>query len=51
MQPCNRIYCSNVYWRLNIWFNKTCRDDPVPTQTWLRPVTTYVCKPEAAITV
>ena len=25
--------------------------DPVPNQTSLRPVTTCVCKPEAAITV
>jgi len=30
-----------------IWFNKTW---PVPTQTWLRAVTTRVCKPEAANT-
>ena len=36
MQPCNRIYYSTVHW--------------VPTQTWLRPVTTWVCKPEAANT-
>ena len=29
-----------------IWFNNA-----IPTQTWLRPVTTCVCKPEAANTV
>jgi hypothetical protein len=27
------------------------KSEPVPTQTWLRPVTTCVCKPEAANTV
>ena len=29
----------------------TCGDRPFPTQTWQRPVTTYLCKPEAANTV
>ena len=44
MQPCNRIYYSTVHWRLNMF-------RAIPTQTWLRPVTTCVCKPEAANTV
>ena len=67
MQPCNRIYYSNVYWRLNmfrtahrsssgalncilsLWFTYTCGERPLSslTQTWQRPVTTCVCKPEA----
>jgi hypothetical protein len=95
MRLCNRIYYSNVYWRLNmfraahlsssgapnyicsLWFTYTCGDrplsrlsgkwirywsstwsiitvkipDPFPTQTWLRPVTICVCKPDAANTV
>jgi len=36
------------------WMNliiETERARPVPTQTWLRAVTTCVCKPEAANTV
>jgi len=43
MQLCNRIYYSTVHWRLNMF--------RVPTQTWLRPVTTSVCKTEVANTV
>ena len=42
----------------SLWFTYTCGDRPLsslsgkfPTQTWQRPVTTYVCKPEAANTV
>ena len=73
MQPCNRIYYSNVHWRLNM-FRAAYRSSSgaltvfsasglhthvltgrikvwVPTQTWLRPVTTFVCKSEAASTV
>ena len=68
MQPCNRIYYSTVYWRLNMFraayrsssgaltvFAASGLHTPlvtgrsqvwvgtaVPTQTWLRPVTTYV---------
>ena len=73
MQPCNRIYYCNVYWRLNmfraacrsslgalncicsLWFTYTCGDRPLSSLsgkwTWQRPVTTCVCKPEAANTV
>jgi len=76
MQPCNRIYYSNVYWRLNMFreahrsssgapncicslcFIYTCGDRPLsslsgkfPTQTWQRPVTTCVYKPDAVNTV
>jgi len=72
MQPCNRIYYSTIYWRLNM-FRAAHRSSSValtvfaasglhthavtgrsqvwvPTQTRLRPVTTRVCKPEAANT-
>ena len=76
MQPCNRIYYSTVYWRLNM-FRAAYRSSsgvltvfaasglhthvvtgrsqvwvgtgsPVPVQTWLRPVTPCLCKPEPA---
>ena len=75
--PCNRIYYSKIYWRLNmfraayrsssgapnciysLWFIYPCGDrplsslggNPVPTQPGQRPVTTWVCKPEAVNTV
>ena len=63
MQLCNRIYYSTVHWNLNM-FRAAYRSSSgavtvfaasgqvwVPTQTWLRPVTTSICKPEAANTV
>ena len=51
MQPCVRIYYCTFHWRLNM-FRAAYRLalgalTEVPTQTWLRPVTTCVCKPEA----
>ena len=64
MQPCNRIYYFKVFWRLNmfraahrsssgapncifsLWFIYTCGD-----QSWQRPVTTWVYKPEVGNTV
>jgi hypothetical protein len=47
IQPCNRIYYSRIYWRLNMagW------GLAVTTQPEQRPVTTWVYTPEAANTV
>ena len=65
MQPCVRIYYSTVYWRLNM-FRAAYRSSSgaltifaafglhthvVTGRTWLQPVTTCVCKPEAANTI
>jgi len=57
MQPCNRIYYSNVYWRLNT-FRAAHRSSSGAINCicslWFtytcvdRPVTTCVCKPEDA---
>ena len=35
----------------SLWFTYTCGDRPLSSLTWQRPVTTCVCKPEAANTV
>ena len=73
MQPCIRIYCSTVHWRLKMFraayrsssraltlFAASGLHTHVVTgrsqldynrTTWLRPVTTCVCKSEAANTV
>jgi hypothetical protein len=37
--------------RSQVWVGIGTIPKPVPTQTWLRPVTTYVCKPEVTNTV
>jgi len=60
MQPCNRIYYSNVYWRLNM-FRAAHRSSSGALNCicslWFiytcgdRPFTTCVYKPEAANTV
>jgi len=61
MQPCNRIYYSRVYGRLNMFLaayrsssgalNSICSLWFISTQPWQRPVTACVYKPEAANTV
>jgi len=66
MQPCNRIYYSKIYWRLNMfgashrsssgaptWFIYPCSDRPLSGLggNSQRPVTTWLYKPEAANTV
>jgi len=67
MQPCNRIHHSTIHWRPNMFraayrsssgaltvfavYVRMWWPDVVLTQPWLRPVTTCVCKPEAANTV
>ena len=50
VETCNHCKLLIVLWFESV-FNKCIEEFNIPTQTWLRAVTTYVCKPEAANTV
>ena len=51
--PCNRIYYSKIYWRLNMFRAAFCSSsgERVPTQPGQRLIATCVYKPKAANTV
>jgi hypothetical protein len=51
-EPASPLFVTLCSSLIRFWFTEyTGWSNCVPTQTWLRPVTTCVCKPEAAKTV